>query len=98
MLRRNHADLVEGDSIINIAGDVEVSNYDMVMLIGKILDKKPKWKWLDFHDLRLGYDLRYAIDGERIDLMGWKPPMPFMESLEKTVLWAVKNPKYLEWV
>ena len=97
LLQRDYDDLDESDSIINVAGDVEVSNYGMVMLIAEILGKKPKWKWFDFHDLRLGYDLRYSVDGSRIHSMGWTPPVPFRESLEKAVRWTVDHPKYLEW-
>lgn len=97
LLRQDYEDLAESDSIINIAGNVEVSNYEMVMLIGEILSKKPKWKWFDFHSSRPGHDLRYALDGSRIHSMGWTPPVPFRESLEKTVRWTVEHPKYLEW-
>jgi len=97
LLQRDYEDLTESDSIINVAGNIEVSNKDMVMLIGEILDKKPKWKWFDFHSSRPGHDLRYALDGSRIHSMGWVPPVPFRESLEKAVLWTANNPKYLEW-
>lgn len=97
LLRKNYDDLAESDSIINIAGDVEVSNYGMVMLIGEILGKKPKWRWFDFHASRPGHDLRYALDGSRIRSIGWKAPVPFRESLEKAVRWTVDHPKYLEW-
>lgn len=97
LLRRDPDDLIESDVIINIAGNVEVNNHEMVMLIGEILDKKPKWRWFDFHGLRPGYDFRYAVDGSRIRSMGWEPPVPFRESLEKMVRWTVDHPKYLEW-
>lgn len=101
---RNHADAVlfllrkdHEELIVNIAGDEEVSNLDMMILISEILDKEPKWKWLDFHASRPGHDLRYALDGSLIHSMGWQPPVPFRESLEKAVRWTVNHPKYLEW-
>lgn len=102
---RNHADAVlfllkkdHEELIVNIAGDEEVSNLDMMLLISEILGKKPKWEWFDFHASRPGHDLRYALDGSLIRSMGWKPPVPFKASLEKAVRWTVDHPKYLEWV
>lgn len=97
LLRQDYDEMIESDAIMNIAGDIEVSNHEMMMLIGEILGKKPKWRWFDFHGLRPGYDFRYAIDGSRIRSMGWEPPVPFRESLEKMVHWTVEHPKYLEW-
>lgn len=101
---RNHADAVlfllrEGheEPIVNIAGDVEVGNLDMMLLISEILGKKPKWEWYDFHASRPGHDLRYALDGSLIRSLGWKPPVPFKASLEKTIRWTADHPKYLEW-
>lgn len=101
---RNHADAVlfilreEFDEpIINIAGDVEVSNLEMMMRISKILDKVPRWKWFDFHASRPGHDLRYALDDSKLFSLGWKPPVSFGTSLEKTVKWTIEHLKYLEW-
>lgn len=40
---------------------------------------------------RLGHDFRYAIDGSKLKLLGWKPKHNFDEWLEKTVQWYKDN-------
>lgn len=79
----------------NIVGEKEVTNEEVVKLIGKILNKEPKYKLIDFHSSRPGHDLRYALDGDKLKSLGWEPPKTFEESLEKTVNWYINNPKWL---
>ncbi len=79
----------------NIVGEKEVSNEDVVKIIGKILNKEPKYKLIDFHSSRPGHDLRYALDGGKLKDLGWEPPKTFEESLEKTVNWYINNPEWL---
>ena len=82
----------------NIVGEREMNNAEMVVEIGRILGKKPNYRLVDFHSSRPGHDLRYALDGARLRNMGWKIPVPFEESLERTVRWITdpKNSKWLE--
>ena len=101
---RNHADAIlfllkseTDEAIINVVGDTEVSNLDMVKLIGNIMNKEPKWKWMDFHSSRPGHDVRYSLDGNKLFQMGWVSPMKFEESMKKTIEWTIKNSRYLEW-
>ena len=103
---RNHADAILyllkfykefNDPIINIVGDREVSNLEMVKLIGSFMKKEPKWEWFDFHGSRPGHDLRYSLDGTRLKELGWKPPIDFDTSLARMVNWTIAHLKYLEW-
>lgn len=101
---RNHADAIlfllnsnTDEEIINVAGNIEVSNLDMVKLIAEMMGKESEWEWLDFHASRPGHDLRYALDGDLLLRLGWKSPVPFKASLEKMVKWTIEHPKYLEW-
>jgi len=80
----------------NIVGEVEVSNLDMADHIAKILDRSLQYEMVDFHSSRPGHDLRYALDGTKLEMMGWKLPMDFKESLKKTVLWTVEHKQWLE--
>ena len=38
---------------------------------------------------RPGHDVRYALDGSKMEAMGWKLPVTFQGSLEKCILWTV---------
>jgi dTDP-glucose 4,6-dehydratase len=71
----------------------------MVSLIAKFLRiSKPKHelvKFINVEGTRPGHDLRYALDGNKLIQMGWKPPVAFEQSLERTVNWTVKNPIWI---
>tara|TARA_Y100000389_G_scaffold194835_1_gene225373 strand:+ start:816 stop:1808 length:993 start_codon:yes stop_codon:yes gene_type:complete len=80
----------------NIAGEKEVSNLDMAQLIAKFVGKELDYEMVDFHSNRPGHDLRYGLDGTKLFNMGFKLPVNFEESLEKTVKWTLENRKWLE--
>jgi len=73
----------------NIVGEKEVTNLKLAQMIAKILDKELKYTLVDFHSSRPGHDLRYALDGTKMEKLGWKVPLTFEESLEHTVKWIV---------
>jgi len=50
---------------------------------------------VDFHTSRPGHDLRYALDGGKMDKMGWKLPVNFEESLRKTIEWTKERPEWI---
>ena len=80
----------------NISGEREVSNLEMAQLIAKFVGKELKYEMVDFHSDRPGHDLRYGLDGSKLFDMGFKLPLNFEESLEKTVKWTLSNRKWLE--
>jgi dTDP-glucose 4,6-dehydratase len=80
----------------NIAGEKEVSNLDLALLIAKSMDKELKYEMIDFHSSRPGHDLRYGLDGNKIYELGWNPKFDFEKSLEKTVKWTLNNLDWLE--
>lgn len=79
----------------NIRGYREVTNLELVQLVGQIMEKTPKFKMVDFHSSRPGHDLRYALDGQKLKDMGWYPKKPFEYRLERIVKWMVKRPRWL---
>jgi len=81
----------------NIVGEQEVSNLEMVLLIGNMLGKEPKFELTDFHSSRPGHDLRYALDGSKMFKEGWRIPVEFSRSLAKTVQWYLlpENKRWL---
>ena len=79
----------------HITGEKEVDNLELALLIGKILDKETKYEMIDFHSARPGHDLRYALDGGKMEEYGWKPTKSFEESPKKTIEWTLENNKWL---
>lgn len=79
----------------HIAGEREVNNLEMALLIAEYMGKKLDYEIVDFHSSRPGHDLRYALNQDKITELGWKVPVPFEKSLEKTVKWTLKHPEWL---
>ncbi len=79
----------------HIVGESEITNFQLVDQIARILGKTPRLKLVNFHESRPGHDLRYALDGSKIAAAGWTAPVPFEESLRETVLWSVAHPEWL---
>lgn len=79
----------------NVVGEREVDNLEMAKLLAALLDKPLNYHLEDFHSSRPGHDLRYALDGNKLEQAGWKLPIPFEESLERLVSWTLKRPLWL---
>ncbi len=80
----------------NIVGEKELDNLELAQAIAKVLGKDLNYEMIDFHSSRPGHDLRYALDGMKLKEIGWSLPMDFEQSLEKTINWSLKNPKWLD--
>jgi dTDP-glucose 4,6-dehydratase len=85
-----------GSGRFNIVGDIEVDNLYLAHEIAMALDKPLHYQMVDFHSARPGHDLRYALDGSKMERMGWKPPVRFRESLRRVVEWTVNHPEWLD--
>ena len=81
---------------LNVVGDEEISNNELVQMVGGIMEKIPSDYLVDAHTSRPGHDLRYALDGTKIKEWGWTAPISFGESLERTVKWYLDNPEWLD--
>ena len=73
---------------------LEMADWISEVIRGRKL-KKEEVKWVDYHTARPGHDKRYALSGEKIAKMGWKPPIGLEASLKKTVQWMLDSPKWL---
>lgn len=89
----------KGDKLIgdkfNIVGERELDNLQLAQSIAAIVGKELKYEMVDFHSSRPGHDLRYALDGSKLEAMGFAFPKTFEESLEKAVRWYMDNPEWL---
>lgn len=80
----------------NIVGEREVDNAMLVDMIADVIGFDIRKKFVNFHESRPGHDLRYALDGSKVQNdFAIKVPMPFEESLEKTVSWYLANQHWL---
>jgi dTDP-glucose 4,6-dehydratase len=79
----------------NVVGDVELDNLTLAQMVAEIIGKPLRYELVDFHAARPGHDRRYALDGAKLRASGWTPPVPFRESLERTVRWTLEHPEWL---
>jgi dTDP-D-glucose 4,6-dehydratase len=79
----------------NVVGEREVDNLEMARMIADFADHELRYELVDFHSSRPGHDLRYALDGTKMASLGWTPPVPLAESLERTVRWSLANERWL---
>lgn len=80
----------------NIVGPDRISNLELADMIAGFTGKPLRYQLEDFHRTRPGHDPHYGLDGTRMAALGWKPPVPFAASLEKTVRWTLRHPEWLE--
>jgi len=75
----------------NIVGDKRVDNLEMANRIASIMERPLRYRFDHSPRSRPGHDLHYGLDGSKLAALGWKPPVDFDNSLERTVKWMLKN-------
>lgn len=78
----------------NVVGE-ERENLEMAELVADFAGFRLNAKPVDFHTYRPGHDLRYALDGKKMQALGWVPPLPLEASLANTVEWTMAHPEWL---
>ena len=79
----------------NVVGDRRIDNLQMAKLVAEFIGKDLKYEFEDFHKTRPGHDRDYGLNGDKIKALGWAPPVPFLDSLKKTVDWTLANPEWM---
>jgi dTDP-glucose 4,6-dehydratase len=79
----------------NLTGEKEITNLEMAQIIASTINIPLKYELVDFHSSRPGHDLRYGLDGSKMNEMGWKMPISFIDSLKKSIIWTLNNQKWL---
>lgn len=84
------------DEIFNIPGDFEQKNYLTVKkIIEAYYNNSVKWKdYVDLNHKRPGQDVRYALNGDKLKQLGWKPTKVFDEEIVKLVEFYKENFKW----
>jgi dTDP-glucose 4,6-dehydratase len=73
---------------------LEMADWICEVIKGKKL-KDEEIEFVNYHTARPGHDKRYALSGEKLEKMGWVPPIDLEHSLKKTVQWTLANKKWL---
>ena len=76
------------NEIYNISGDFEQSNIETVKDIITILLNTDNFyinNYVDMTCSRVGQDLRYSLNGDKLKNLGWKPEINFKINLKDTV-------------
>lgn len=75
--------------VYNIGAREEISNIDLVKRMLDVLGKPHEL--IAYVPDRLGHDLRYAIDSDKLESLGWKPEYTMKETLQGIVEWYREN-------
>jgi dTDP-glucose 4,6-dehydratase len=90
----------EREEFYHIVGEertvLEMANWICEVIKGRRL-KDDEIEWVDYHTARPGHDKRYALSGEKLAKMGWRPPVDLEHSIKKTVEWTLK-PENRRWL
>jgi dTDP-glucose 4,6-dehydratase len=82
--------------LYHVTGEREMDNLEMAQFIAKVVGKPLNYEMVNFHTDRPGHDLRYCLDGGKLESLGWKPPVGFEESLTNTIEWTIRNKQWLK--
>jgi dTDP-glucose 4,6-dehydratase len=80
----------------NIASPDRVDNLTLARMIAESAGVPLQYELENFHATRPGHDPHYGLDSRKIANLGWKAPVPFAESLDRTVRWTIDHPEWLE--
>lgn len=79
----------------NIVGE-EQSNVWIASSLSYLLGiKEPKLVNVNFHGSRPGHDPRYALDGSRLQALGWQGPRPLLHTIDEIVSDYMAHPEFL---
>ena len=71
--------------VYNVGAREEISNIDLVKRMLDVLEKPHNL--ITYVPDRLGHDLRYAIDSDKLESLKWKPEYTMEDTLKGVVEW-----------
>ncbi len=93
----HEANVVDRPDRYNIAGDKQLDNLELAQMISRLMGKgELDYELVDTHTTRPGHDLHYGLDNEKLNKLGWTPPLTFEESLKNTIEWQMAHPEWME--
>jgi len=82
-------------SKFNIVGKEEIDNLTLAKMIAKAQNKELIYEMFDFHSLRPGHDMRYALSGELLKSLGWQPRISLSDRIQQVTDWYLDNPAWI---
>ena len=80
----------------NIVGSQELNNLEVAQIIAASQGKELNYELVDFHSSRPGHDLRYALDGSKMEKLGWKPSKSVVERIANVSTWTLNNRRWID--
>lgn len=80
----------------NISAGIEHDNYVIACIIASALRMPFKYDNYDPNIDRPGHDFSYAISGDYLNFLGWKPKLSVEDKLPEVALWYRDNPQWLK--
>jgi dTDP-glucose 4,6-dehydratase len=77
----------------HVAGSRDVSNHELIDMIGKVLKQTPNV--IIRPSPRPGYDLRYELSTDLIRNLGWAQEFLIEDRISEVVNWTINNPEWL---
>ena len=81
---------------LNIVGDKQVDNLELVKVIARLMGKEPTYELVNFHEHNPGHDLHYGLDGRALQELGWRSPVSFEESMKRTIEWQKTHREWMK--
>jgi dTDP-glucose 4,6-dehydratase len=79
----------------NVASPAKIDNLTLAQMIAEYVGRPLRYELVDFHATRPGHDPHYGLDSGALTKLGWKLPVPFEDSLERTVEWTLNHPEWM---
>jgi dTDP-glucose 4,6-dehydratase len=79
----------------NVSSPDRIDNLALARMIAEDVGKPLDYQLEDFHSTRPGHDAHYGLNPAKLEAAGWTMPIPFRDSLRKTVQWTLKHPEWL---
>lgn len=79
----------------NIVGTAQVDNLEMAETIARLMGLPLQYELVNFHKDQPGHDSHYGLNGDKLESLGWKPPVGFEESMKATIDWQLEHPEWI---
>lgn len=79
----------------NVASSDRIDNLTLAKMIAETVGKPLRYRLEDFHTTRPGHDPHYGLNPSKLKSLGWDLPVPFEDSLKRTVEWTLAHPQWM---
>lgn len=79
----------------NVVAGAVISNLKLAETIADMMGQELRYRLEDASLSRPGHDPHYGLSPSKLFDLGWRPPVDFEESLERTVRWTMNNKRWL---